>query len=130
MNNDPTTTRGKIIIRGHGTGEFSQSDIETRAREIAMISGRDPELVTEMDRRQAARELQGDYVQETPSDASDAENELVTTRDPSDPAVDSGHQTPNRDNADEQSALEHLAVEGVEEAQHEQMIEARRSKNL
>jgi hypothetical protein len=47
------------------------------------------------------------------------------SRDPSDPIADRGRQVPEYGGDDEKTALEHLALEGVEEAQHEQMLEAR-----
>ena len=55
----------------------------------------------------------------------DAESMQSMSRDPSDPPVDRGHQVPEYGGDDEKAALEHLALEGVEEAQHEQMLEAR-----
>jgi hypothetical protein len=47
------------------------------------------------------------------------------SRDPSDPAVDRGRQAPEHTADDEETALQRLTLEGVEEAQHEQMVEAR-----
>ena len=47
------------------------------------------------------------------------------TRDPSEPASVSGHQTPSHAEADADDMIERLAVEGVEEAQHDQMVAAR-----
>jgi hypothetical protein len=55
----------------------------------------------------------------------DAESMQSMSRDPSDPLVDRGRQVPEYGGDDEKTALEHLALEGVEEAQHEQMLEAR-----
>jgi hypothetical protein len=48
------------------------------------------------------------------------------TRDPSEPLTQTGHQVPDLEEPDGQTDQEHLAEEGVEEAQHEQMLEARR----
>lgn len=44
------------------------------------------------------------------------------SRDPSDPATDRGRQIPEYGGDDEKAALEHLALDGVEEAQNEQML--------
>jgi hypothetical protein len=49
------------------------------------------------------------------------------SRDPSDPLSDRGRQAPEYGGDDEKTALENLALEGVEEAQHEQMLEARKN---
>ena len=48
------------------------------------------------------------------------------SRDPSEPISVSGHEVPLREGPDEEKAVERLALEGVEEAQHEQMLAARR----
>ena len=55
----------------------------------------------------------------------DAESMRSMSRDPSDPMVDRGRQVPEYGGDDEKAALEQLALEGVEEAQHDQMVEAR-----
>jgi len=54
------------------------------------------------------------------------------SRDPSDPAVSRGEQAPNVEEPDddEQEAPERLTAEGVEEAGHDQMLAARRKRNL
>jgi hypothetical protein len=54
------------------------------------------------------------------------------SRDPSEPAVSRGEQVPNVEEPDddEQAAPERLVSEGVEEAGHDQMLAARRKRNL
>jgi hypothetical protein len=49
------------------------------------------------------------------------------SRDPSDPMTNRGRQSPEYGGNDEKAALEHLALEGVEEAQHEQMLASRKN---
>jgi hypothetical protein len=55
----------------------------------------------------------------------DAESMQSMSRDPSDPMVDRGHRVPEYGSDDEKADLEHLALEGVEQAQHEQMLQSR-----
>ena len=80
-------------------------------------------LDTGVDRGHA--DLQGSLVEGWDAVNEDAESMQSMSRDPSDPMVDRGRQVPEYGGDDEKAALEHLALEGVEEAQHEQMLEAR-----
>lgn len=113
----------KIEVRGEGVSGFSREDIERRAREIALIENR-----TEPNDDDRARAL-GEFRDRDLPDAvnDDAESMRSLSRDPSDPPVDRGHQAPEYGVDDEKTALENLALEGVEEAQHEQMLAARRN---
>jgi len=123
MNSRPFAQSSRIAIHGHGIGPLTPEDFEHRAREIAWIEDR--HLVTEDDRTRARAELSNEDLPPTIS-----EDELETmqslSRDPSDPASSRGHQTPEYGVQDGQQDIERLAVQGVEEAQHEQMLEARR----
>jgi len=111
----------KIEVQGEGIGIRSQDDIERRAHEIALIADRS--RVTDEDRRQAEAELAGQDLPATINEDADSTQSL--SRDPSDPAVERGHQTPDYVDADEKEVVERLALEGVEEAQHDQMVQSR-----
>ena len=111
----------KIELGGNGLGIASQADVEKRARELALIADR--AAVTDEDRRQARAEFQDRDLPETINE--DAESSQSLSRDPSDPLAERGRQVPEYGLEDEKAGLERLALEGVEEAQHEQMIEAR-----
>src|SRR5215213_6473790 len=113
----------KIAVRGEGVSGFSRADVERRARELALIENR-----TEPNDDDRARAL-GEYNDRHLPDAvnEDAESMRSMSRDPSDPLVDRGRQVPEYGGDDEKTALENLALEGVEEAQHEQMLEARKN---
>ncbi|MDB6094532.1 MAG: hypothetical protein JWM32_2094 [Verrucomicrobia bacterium] len=116
---------GKILVHGKGSGVLTSDDLERRAAELADIAGHVEPGADE--RQQAARELEGgDLSDPTESDAS---SERAVTRDPSEPVSDLGHQTPDREADDEQKSIERLVTEGVEEAQHEQMIAAARRRH-
>ncbi|HEX2861459.1 MAG TPA: hypothetical protein VHN79_07455 [Lacunisphaera sp.] len=113
----------KIETGGDGLGVASPGMLERRAHELALIAGRME--ATDDDRHAARRELQN---QELPDGITEDEPLVpAMTRDPSEPVSDRGRQSPNRVGPDDDTdtALEKLALEGVEEAQHEQMLASR-----
>jgi len=113
----------KFLLHGQGAGELTDDMVEARAREIAVIRGRTAEQVSEEDRAEAWAELQGELLP-APTD-SDGESAGALTRDPSEPVSVPGRHIPNMEPEDDSSAIEQLATEGVEEAQHDQMLAAR-----
>lgn len=115
---------GKIILHGVEAGAITRPMIESRAQEIALIEGRDSP--TDEDRRLARAELQGQDLPETTTEDSPV-IACALNRDPSDPISVPGHQTPTYNEADD-DLNERLAIEGIEEAQHDQMLAARRRK--
>jgi hypothetical protein len=119
---DPTN--GRIFIHGHGSGSVGTRDIERRARELADIDGRSGAEITERDLARAEAELNGTVLPETTTD--DEDSDAAITRDPIEPVSVNGHEIPLREGEDEEKAVERLALEGVDEAQHEQMLAARR----
>lgn len=122
ISNDPTT--GRILLHGKGTGGISRADIERRARELADIDGRSGADITDDDIARARADLLG--AQLPPTLVEEDEGAVAITRDPSEPPSVSGHEAQLREGPDEEKAVERLALEGVDEAQHEQMIAARR----
>lgn len=121
---DPNS--GKILLHGAEAGEITRAMIKRRASEIALIDGRDS--ITADDLRLARQELQGRELPDTTADDSPV-IALSLTRDPSEPISVPGHQIPNYNEADDDDMTERLAIEGIEEAQHDQMLAARRRKN-
>jgi hypothetical protein len=111
----------KVELRGKGVGAFTKADVERRALELALIDGRTE--ATDEDRAAALAEFNDLHLPDAVN--QDSESMQSMSRDPSDPIVDRGHQVPNYGGDDEKTALEQLALEGVEEAQHEQMLESR-----
>lgn len=122
MKNITTLTEGKILNRGAGAGVFSPKDVDQRAREIALIEGRT--VPRRDDHKRALGELRGRDL--PPLSDSDGAGSGGMTRDPSQPVTQFGREQPNREGPDEQKVMERLVTEGVEEAQHEQMVEAER----
>lgn len=117
---------GKTTIHGRPVGEISQDDIDQRASELAQIQGRDAEAVQPEDRQQATEELAGLNLPDAITEDDQSVGSL--TRDPSDPPAFYGKATPNMSEPNEQEELEHMVLDGVEEAQHEQMLEARKRR--
>lgn len=111
----------KVEIRGKGVSGFSQGDIERRARELALIDNRT--IASDEDRVRARVEFRDRDLPDAVNEDSDSMQSM--SRDPSDPMTDRGRQSPEYGGDDEKTALEHLALEGVEEAQHDQMLAAR-----
>jgi hypothetical protein len=112
----------KVEQHGDGLGVATEADIERRARELARIAGR--REVTEQDRQNARAEFQDQNLPDPVNE--DAESMQSRSRDPSDPPAERGRQAPEYVDTDEKTNLERLTLEGVEEAQHDQMMSARR----
>ncbi len=110
-----------MLLHGQQIGSAGADDAQRRAREIALIGGHP---VGPDDLVAAERELTGEALSLETSAAREAEGSL--SRDPSDPAVDRGHRTPIFEADDEEQVAERLVTEGVEEAEHDQMLAARR----
>jgi hypothetical protein len=114
-------TTPKVELLGKGVGGLTKADVERRAKELALIDNRTEP--NDEDRAAARAEFRDRHLPAPVNE--DAESMQSMSRDPSDPMVDRGHQVPSYGGDDEKAALERLALEGVEEAQHEQMLESR-----
>ena len=101
----------------------SPDAVEKRAREIAMIAERDPDEFTDADWEQARRELLGAQPitapEETEENAEVVEEWNVV-------ASSMGHRAPRVE--DEENVGEQLVSDGIEEAVHDQMLEARKEE--
>jgi hypothetical protein len=121
MNEYSQPGAGKIEVHGNGLGVPTPEQVEKRAREIAMIAERDPDSFTDTDWEQARQELLGATLPAPPEETRDNANlqdEWETV------ANNSGHRAP-RAGEDDESLGEQLVNGGVEEATHDQMLEAR-----
>lgn len=110
----------KIVNHDSGMGTPDMDTVRKRAMELARISGRS--RFSEEDWRQAIRELHGGQASEIEND--DEIVETVSGRDMI--ATDSGHHVENLPMEDADSVVEELIAEGMDEAVHEQMLEASR----
>jgi hypothetical protein len=124
MNEYSSEESGKISLHGNGMGVPSPEDIEKRAREIAMIDERNPDEFTDADWNQARKELMGvennNPPEETPDNAEVTEEWNVVPG-------SKGHRT-HRAGEDDEAVGAHLVSDGLEEAAHDQMLEARKEE--
>jgi hypothetical protein len=125
MNERPNSPHGKIDVHGNGLGVPSPEMVEKRAREIAMIDERDPDQFTEEDWRQAKNELIGLAEAHAPEVDDQVEGEL-SERD--DIPGASGHRVPRNGFDGDEALGEELVTDGIAEAAHDQMVEARREE--
>ena len=121
MNEYSQPGTGKIEVHGNGFGVAGPEEVEKRAREIALIAERDPDSFTDADWEQARQELLGATVPAPPEETKENANlqeewEVV--------AENTGQRAP-RVGDEEESLGEQLVAGGVEEATHDQMLEAR-----
>ncbi len=128
MNENSQSGFGKISVHGDGVGVPSPEMIERRAREIALIDERDPDDFTDADWEQARRELMGIPQAGAPEEVggglevSEDEHEIV----PESP----GHRAPRPGfDEDDETLGQSLVTDGLEEAAHDQMLEARREEH-
>ena len=123
MNEYSQPRPGKITVHGNGLGAPSPDMVKQRAREIAMIDERDPDEFTDADWDQARRELLGALPSNAPEETDD-NAEVVEEWNVV--ASSAGHRAPRVE--DEENVGEHLVEDGVQEAAHDQMVEARREE--
>lgn len=124
MNDSQKSRDGRIEVRGRDAGEITDQMIDKRAREIAEINGRSPDEIFSEDRAAAREELMGERLPATTEEDGKSIGEL--SRDPSNPPAYYGKTARATESDDEKNGLERIVLEGVEEAQHDQMLQARR----
>ena len=117
--------KGVLTENSVGIGAVSREMIHSRARELALIAGHVPPLVTQADYEQAKRQLTG----ESDIDRQEAALESIPESDRWNPVPGSaGTQAPESPSEDEdeegRSESEQLAEEGVGEAENDQMLQA------
>jgi len=126
MQNNPLN-EGVLTGNFVGIGPATRGMLHTRARELALIAGRDSADISQTDYEQAKRELTGG----AEVDWQEAMLESLPEAERWDPVPGSpGHQAPESPSEDEddegRSETEQLVDEGVEEAEHDQMLQAAR----
>ena len=114
---------GKISVHGDGMGAPTPELVEKRAREIALINERNPDEFTDADWEQARRELLGN---EPVAAAEDVEEIADHMSERDEVPGDTGHRAPRAGVDDDEMLGEQLVTDGLEEAAHDQMVEAAR----
>jgi hypothetical protein len=112
------TQTGKFVAGAKPINTVTEGMVIRRAKEIAVINGRNGNDYTQDDFEQARRELIG-FVNTEPTDA---ENDVPDTGTWLAEAADRGQKAPVRPAKDEQTFGEELVKEGVEEATHDTML--------
>jgi len=125
MNDYPREGSGKISVHGNGVGVPSPEAVEKRAREIAMIDERDPNEFTDADWNQAREELMG---VEHASAPEETEQNAKVTEEWNVVPSSTGHRAPRPGVEEDETLGEQLVTGGLEEAAHDQMLEARREE--
>lgn len=117
--------QGRMSGHFQGVGTADRAAVEERAREIAVINGRDASAFTQADWDEAKQELTG-----TRGEPRNESGAGVAAPSAWNPAPGTGAaRAPLRRPSDEQTVAEQLVQEGVDEAAHEQMLEgSRRSR--
>lgn len=107
--------------------DITPAAVERRARDLAVIAGRDEDLAIDSDREDASHELRGiTGFRQSAASADDAS--VSRSADPAEPAVSTGHAAPESPMPDDDDITDRLAQEGVDEAQHELMLTAQRQE--
>ena len=127
MNKNPLN-KGILTENAIGIGTVTPEMVEARARELAAIAGRVPPQPSQVDYEQAKRELTG----EPEMDVRRSGLESIPESERWDPVPGStGRHTPESFGEDEdnegRSESAQLVEEGIEEAEHDQMLQAARA---
>ena len=115
---------GKILRHAEGMGVPSPETVRQRARELALIEGR--EHYTEIDWRRAHRELHGgnhDPDLFNLNGPDDEMAEIISERDMIAPTL--GHHNARTTVDGSASIGEELVAEGLDEAEHDRMLKCR-----
>ena len=120
--------KGIIMENAAGTGTVTPAMVEARARELALIDGRDSSKPTEADYQQAKRELTG----EDDIDPQQENLESLPESEAWDPLPGStGRQATESlgedEDAEGRSESAQMFEEGISEAEHDQMRQASRA---
>jgi hypothetical protein len=118
-------TKGNITEGFTGLGTVTHEMVLKRARELALINGHNPDHVSKAEFAQAKRELTGG----ADIDPEEEDIESVPESERGNLSLDStGRKVPESSDEDEddegRSESERLVEEGVNEAEHDQMLQA------
>ncbi|HEV2455216.1 MAG TPA: hypothetical protein VGY98_13210 [Verrucomicrobiae bacterium] len=112
-------------IRAHGTITkpiVTPDMVEDRARELALIAGREPSRVTASDRIQAKKELLGDDSADSPVDDIG-----ITPSGMGSPPTSTGKMTKPQLPTDDEIEVQ-TVQEGLDQAEHDEMLQAAKTR--
>ena len=117
--------KGIIMENADGIGTVTPAMVEARARELAAINGRPSSEPSETDYQQAKRELTG----EAETDPQEESSESIPDSEGWDPVPGStGRQAADSlgedEDAEGRSESAQMFEEGINEAEHDQMVRA------
>ena len=117
--------KGVIMENADGIGTVTPAMVEARARELAAINGRPSSEPSETDYQQAKRELTG----EAETDPQEESSESIPDSEGWDPVPGStGRQAADSlgedEDAEGRSESAQMYEEGINEAEHDQMLRA------
>lgn len=116
---------GKILEHGEGLGVPSPETVRQRALEIALTEGRS--MISKPDWKRAVKELHGGHHAVGDSDGEDSEMAAATSeRDMVSPGL--GHHMNHLAADGDISMGEELVAEGLDEAEHDRMVQACREQ--
>ena len=123
--------KGVLTVNDKGIGGVSRDMLQKRASELALINGRSEQDVSKNDLEQAKRELTG----EPEMDMQESLLEAAPESEHWDPLPGStGHRAPIFTSDDEdsegRSVGEALVEEGMREAEHDQMLQAAKARQV
>jgi hypothetical protein len=121
------TSHNRGIISDHflGVGTVTREMVRQRAREIAIINGRPPNHCSRHDFLEAQRELTGAI----PA-LDDEDDRIINTTAWGEESGAAGHSVEREEAPDEQLLAEELVEQGINEAEHDQMVEAAKSRHI
>ena len=128
---DSPNAKGKILNHDAGLGEAGNEDVERRARELAEIAGIGRDEDIDDFRLQAREELRGTLDPNIPTDDEGPAAGMIEEDDV--PGESGGAVSPATNAAmhgDEQTVGEQLYGEGIDEADHDRMVESRQEERL
>jgi hypothetical protein len=121
MNNNSQVPIGDLSGKETELNVSTPEVVTQRAREIALIAERNPNDFTKADWEQARRELTG---VETSASSEDPVELAATLSERGSVPGETGGRVPRMSPKDEALVDESLVSRGVEEAAHDQMVEA------
>ncbi len=124
---DVRSVRGdtEAEVRGHGKITYSlvtAEMIDKRARELALIAGREPKRVIGSDRIQAKKEMLGDDSVDKAMDEDDIDPISMGS-----PPTSTGKHTKNHLPTDDEVEIQ-TVLDGVDEAAHDEMLQASKAR--